>query len=199
MLNTMDRQFEQPKGIFGRIAGFIMNLENKKINRWTIRQLNPHKGDTILEIGYGPGYAINELMETKRRITIHGIDLSSKMKQMAERKNRDYIQQGRVRLYSGDIIDYEPSHLYDKVFSVNNYPLWEHQEQSLKKIYDMMSIEGRIALTVQPREDGADETTTRTLGAKMQKDMEEAGFKDVSVAYGNYRPILTVCVTGTKR
>jgi cyclopropane fatty-acyl-phospholipid synthase-like methyltransferase len=199
MLNTMDRQFEQPKGFFGRIAGFIMSLENKKINKWTIRQLNPHRGDTILEIGYGPGYAINELMETKRRIIIHGIDLSSKMKQMAERKNRDYIHQGRVRLFSGDINDYKPAHLYDKVFSVNNYPLWEHQEQSLKKIHDMMSIDGKIALTVQPREEGADETTTKALGAKIQSDLENAGFKDISISYGNFRPILTVCVTGRKR
>ena len=197
-METMDKQFEQPKGILGKIAGFIMNLENRKINKWTLQHVNPQKGDTILEIGYGPGYAIKKLMDAKSGVTLHGIDLSSNMEKMAEKKNSEAVEKGKVKLYSGDISEYKAPLQYDKVYTVNNYPLWEKKEKSLERIYQLLKEGGRIVITVQPREDDADDAKTRRLGKSIKNDLKKAGFQSIRIHYKKVRPVLTVCVTANK-
>ncbi|MBT2757101.1 methyltransferase domain-containing protein [Mesobacillus foraminis] len=198
MFNLLARQFEKPDGLLGKITGLIMFLENRKINRWSIKRLHIKKGDRILEIGYGPGYAVKEIMESTRKVTLDGIDLSESMKKTAEKRNQCYIREGKVKLYSGDISSYQPNHLYNKVLSVNNYPLWEKTNQSLKRIYHMMAAGGQITLTVQPREEGAGAQTARDLGESMTRDLTEAGFRNISVAFKKVRPVLTVSVSAHK-
>ncbi len=198
MFNLLARQFEKPDGLLGKITGLIMFLENRKINRWSIKRLHIKKGDRILEIGYGPGFAVKEIMESTRKVTLDGIDLSESMKKTAEKRNQCYIREGKVKLYSGDISSYQPNHLYNKVLSVNNYPLWEKPNQSLKRIYHMMAAGGQITLTVQPREDGAEAQTARDLGESMTRDLTEAGFRNISVAFKKVRPVLTVSVSAHK-
>jgi SAM-dependent methyltransferase len=184
MFNLLARQFEKPDGLLGKITGLIMFLENRKINRWSIKRLHIKKGDRILEIGYGPGFAVKEIMESTRKVTLDGIDLSESMKKTAEKRNQCYIREGKVKLYSGDISSYQPNHLY------NN--------QSLKRIYHMMAAGGQITLTVQPREDGAEAQTARDLGESMTRDLTEAGFRNISVAFKKVRPVLTVSVSAHK-
>ncbi|WP_174733079.1 class I SAM-dependent methyltransferase [Mesobacillus harenae] len=196
--NTLARQFEKPKGFLGKIVGLVMYFENRKINRWTINKLKVRKCTDILEIGYGPGYAIHSIMSRYRTVSVDGIDLSGKMKTQAEKVNRDWVEMGKVQLFKGDIQNYNPGKQYEHVFSVNNYPLWDKQEQSLKRIYRIMKTGGKLALTVQPREEGSDDQTARDLGDKMQADLENAGFKDVHVSFLKARPVLTVCATATK-
>lgn len=198
MLNILARQFKKPKGILGKITGLIMFLENQKINRWSIKLLKIKKGNRILEIGYGPGYAVKEIMENTRKVTLDGIDLSESMQRTAEKRNRNFIQQGKVNLYSGDIFAFQPKREYDKVFSVNNYPLWEKPLHSLKRINGMMASGGQITLTVQPREKGAGPQTARELGEVMRQDLAKAGFRHITIAFKKVRPVLTVSVSGHK-
>lgn len=198
MGDTMANQFEVPKGVLGKLAGKIMYFENQKINKWSITKLQIKEKDHILEIGYGPGYGIKTMMSSHSQITIDGIDLSEKMHEEAMKKNRKWIETGKVYLSTGDVVNYQPEQHFDKVISVNNYPLWDLPIRSLKHLYNLMNSNGRIVLTVQPREEGSTDTTAVELGKKITSDLQQAGFTNTEVFYKKVRPVLTVCVTAEK-
>ncbi|MEI2357892.1 class I SAM-dependent methyltransferase [Mesobacillus zeae] len=199
MINDiMARQFEKPKGILGKIAGCVMFFENRKINRWTLQYVQPSPGERILEIGYGPGFAIREIASANKDITIHGVDVSAKMKEEADKKNHDGIMKGIVLLFNVDIHDFAPGITYNKVFSVNNYPLWKRPHESLVNIRELLNKDGELTITVQPREEGADDETARRLGVKIKEDLLMAGYNDIKVSFKKVRPVLTVCVRGRK-
>lgn len=198
MIDSMAKQFEKPKGLLGKLAGTIMYFENRKINRLSIKKLQIKKSDRILEIGYGPGYGIKTMMKEYPLITVDGIDLSEKMLEEASKRNQEWIQIGKVNLAKGDVVNFQPEQRYNKVISVNNYPLWEKPIKSLKHIYHLMDKGGIIVLTVQPREEGSTDNTAKVLGEKIKEDLLHTGFKDPVVSFKKVRPVLTVCVTAEK-
>ncbi|GLB59447.1 class I SAM-dependent methyltransferase [Cytobacillus sp. NCCP-133] len=198
MLDIFAKQFEKPEGILGKLAGKIMYFKNRKINRWTVGKLKIKRRDTILEVGFGPGYSIRYIMDNYRQVEADGVDVSEDMRTAAAKLNGDCIQQGKVRLFVKDIFDFFPEKKYNKIFSVNNYPLWTKPRESLQYLYGMLDNNGRIVITVQPREKGANDTISKNLGQVIKADMEAAGFHSISVSYKTARPVLTVCVTGIK-
>src|SRR5574342_295327 len=143
MIDSMAKQFEKPKGLLGKLAGTIMYFENRKINRWSIKKLQIQKRDRILEIGYGPGYGIKTMLTESPLIEVDGIDLSEKMLKEASKRNQKWIQTGTVRLETGDVVNFKPEHHYNKVLSVNNYPLWNQPLQSLKHIHTLIDKGGK--------------------------------------------------------
>jgi hypothetical protein len=64
-------QFARPIGLGGNIAGFIMahRPSNLERNEWAISLLNLQPSGRVLEIGFGPGVAIQKMSE----IVIHGV------------------------------------------------------------------------------------------------------------------------------
>lgn len=198
MIDSMAKQFEKPRGLLGKLAGTIMFFENRKINKWSIKKLQVNKNDRILEIGFGPGYAIRTLMSNYRGIEVDGIDLSAKMKAEAMKRNKEWIETGKVHLTVGDVADFQPDHCYNRIISVNNYPLWDRPHTSLEHLYRLLKQGGRIVLTVQPREEGSTAETAKQLGELMEKDLLNAGFIDPEVSFMKVRPVLTVCVTARK-
>ncbi|PLT35008.1 cyclopropane-fatty-acyl-phospholipid synthase family protein [Bacillus sp. V5-8f] len=196
MLGALAKQFRKPNGALGRLAGLVMFFENRKINRWTIDRLGIQPGDHILEIGFGPGYAIEEMFQRYRNLQIDGIDLSETMLHTVLSKNEQVIRNGRLRLFQGDIADFnENLSPYKKVISVNNYPLWKNKRKSLIRIHQLMRDGGRIAITVQPREEDASREKTFSHAVQIEQDLFYAGFRDISVKFKKVRPQLTVCVT----
>ncbi|WP_423407055.1 methyltransferase domain-containing protein [Heyndrickxia sp. MSNUG] len=198
MIDSMAKQFEKPKGLLGKLAGTIMYFENRKINRWSIKNLQIQKRDRILEIGYGPGYGIKTMLKEYPLIEVDGIDLSEKMLEEASKRNQKWIQTGKLKLAKGDIVSFQPEQHYTKILSVNNYPLWDQPLQSLNHIHTLIDKGGKIVLTVQPREEGSTDHTARKLGEKIKQDLLQSGFKHPVVSYKKVRPVLTVCVTADK-
>lgn len=80
MFDIFARQFEKPQGLLGKLAGKIMYFENRKINRWTIEQLQINRRDSILEVGFGPGYSIKHIMDQWRYSETDGVDVSEDMR-----------------------------------------------------------------------------------------------------------------------
>ncbi|RFU66410.1 class I SAM-dependent methyltransferase [Peribacillus saganii] len=196
MLEAFAKQFCKPEGMLGKLAGKIMAVENRKINRWTLGRLGIMPGDYVLEIGFGPGFSLEEICRKEKNVMVDGVDVSDTMVETAAKRNEAAIENGDLRLYKGDVFTLKQQcHQYDKVLSVNNYPLWEKHEESLTRIHQLMKDGGRIAITVQPREEDATPEKTMALGIKIEQDLFNAGFRDISVKFKKVRPMLTVCVT----
>jgi cyclopropane fatty-acyl-phospholipid synthase-like methyltransferase len=196
MLETLAKQFRKPGGLLGRLAGKIMFFENRKINLWTIDRLTIKPGDYILEVGFGPGYAIEEMLQKQGNLKIDGIDVSETMVRTAQARNEKAVHKGKLKLYQKAIEDYnQKQYRYDKVISVNNYPLWKNKKKSLDRIHQLMKDGGKIAITVQPREEDASREKTYAHAFQIEQGLLYAGFRNISVHFKKVKPELTVCVT----
>ncbi|OCA81979.1 class I SAM-dependent methyltransferase [Pseudobacillus wudalianchiensis] len=198
MFSFFSKQFEKPEGLLGQVAGKIMSIENQSINKWTLALLTIQPEDQVLEVGFGPGFAIEEARKRFPSIYIDGVDPSETMKHTCENRNKALINDGRLRLFVKDIAEFTSDKQYDRVFSVNNYPLWPNRQKGLAVLYDLMKRDGKIAITVQPREEDADEEKTKNLAQSISGELEEAGFSGTAIHYKDVRPVLTVCVTAIK-
>ena len=62
---TIVGQFARPHGVLGRLAGWIManRPSSRQRSAWTIGLVAPRDGETLLEIGCGPGYALGHCLK----------------------------------------------------------------------------------------------------------------------------------------
>ena len=83
-------QFRHPSGVYGRVAGRIMATRDTNVgrNRWIAQILEPPPDARILEIGHGPGVAIEALLPTLDGGHVTGLEISPLMSRTAARRNR---------------------------------------------------------------------------------------------------------------
>ncbi|MCY8869861.1 class I SAM-dependent methyltransferase [Bacillus inaquosorum] len=195
MINMLSKKFSKPKGVFGMIAGYIMAAENRTLNQWTIDQLGITRGDSILEVGFGPGYCMQQVLKREKDVDLHGIDVSEVMLKLAARR----VKSKPVRLIQGSVETFPlTDSFYNKVISVNNYTIWNDQTKGMKQIYRALKPGGKAAITMQPREADASPKKTKSFGKQMIADFKAAGFEDIELQFKNIKPELSVCVTAKK-
>lgn len=114
------QQFSMPEGMCGRVAGAVMGLINHLPNRRAIELLDIGEQDDVLEMGFGPGWALNKMVKLARSGTITGVDRSPTMFRQARDRNRAAIQDGRLKLIQGtfETLPLESASV-DKVLAVN--------------------------------------------------------------------------------
>ena len=95
-------QFAHPHGLGGRVAGWIMTIQNVQRNRWVLECVEPQPDEHLLEIGCGPGVAVAEAVARGCRVT--AIDPSEVMRAMARRRNAAAIAEGRVVILDGGVV-----------------------------------------------------------------------------------------------
>ena len=89
-------QSKKPSGIVGQVIAKIWTSYFKKLSLWTIKQTTIIDNSRVLEIGYGGGSTIKNLLALNKHLEIHGIDISKESYQVAKRINSDAIQNGDV-------------------------------------------------------------------------------------------------------
>ena len=130
-------QFGNPSGALGKVAGFIMSHRSSNLERisWAVSLLNVQPDDRVLEIGFGPGIAIRMLGELAKGGMVYGIDHSQLMFEQAAQRNKDFIQEGRVRLMVGSASRLPAfDRQLDKVLDINTFQLWDDQLMALKGV-----------------------------------------------------------------
>src|SRR5215472_8360795 len=95
------RAFGRPQGILGRIGGFIMARTNREIAARLVEVLDIQPIDTVLEVGFGPGVAIELIAAKLSSGTVAGIDCSEEMMDEASARNAALVESGRVALHVG--------------------------------------------------------------------------------------------------
>jgi len=195
------RQFHKPTGLSGRLAGWIMANRSSNIerNHWTVDLLSVQETDHILEIGFGPGLAIQYVARLAPQGRIVGIDHSPLMVKDARRRNRSAIASGLVDLRVGGF-DMLPQlgETFDKVFSVNVLHFLPERAEVLETIRSILKPDGVIATTFQPRHRGAKAEDAQAFAQKLQNEMIDAGFREVTVKTLDLTPAPAVCVLGRK-
>jgi ubiquinone/menaquinone biosynthesis C-methylase UbiE len=182
VISTVVRQFGHPRGIAGRVVGWVMahRRSNQQRNRWVVSLLDVQPTDRLLEIGFGPGVAIAELAGRATRGRVYGIDHSEVMLQQAGRRNAAAIRAHRVHLAHASV-DQLPSFddPLDAVLAVNSVGFWPAPVERLRQLRRLLRPGGRIALATQPRCPGATRTTTARAAQDLQDLLTQAGFSQV--------------------
>jgi ubiquinone/menaquinone biosynthesis C-methylase UbiE len=192
-------QFGQPTGLVGRLVGLVMATRpsNRERNRRTIELLEIQPDDRILEIGYGPGLAIQWAAERAVRGKVVGVDHSDLMQRQAARRNARGSEAGLVELHIASV-DAMPAFdsPFDKVFAVNVHLFWPDPVRVLARLAAVMKPGGTIALTFQPRTRGATNEDTRRGAEWIAESLRTAGFGDVRAEILAMKPVDAVCVLG---
>jgi len=193
-------QFGKPSGILGSFAGFIMATRSSNVerNEWGISLLNIQPSDHILEIGFGPGVAIQKMCNSVTDGIIYGIDHSELMVKKASARNRDAILSGKVKLISASVSEL-PSfdHPIDKVIDINTFQFWNDPVESLQEVKKLMKPHGIIAIVHQPRKPGATDQDSTDAGDQFSEYLEKAQFDKIRIEKKLMKPVSTVCVLGT--
>ncbi len=196
---SLQKQFKRPNGVLGWFIGKVMEFDNRKINNWSIRQLSIQNGERVLEVGYGPGYCIHRIANRYPATLVDGVDISETMKETAQHKNQKAINKERIRLFVHDISEFQLDSIeYDRIFSVNNYPLWNDQKKALTHLYNMLKKDGTLLITVQPRGNEERDSRAERYGEEISEALHEAGFKDITLSFKDVNPARTVCVKCVK-
>lgn len=194
-------QFGRPAGFWGSIVGRIMACTPSNHARvdWTVALLKIRSDDRVLEVGFGPGMAIEQVSKIATKGLTVGVDHSQTMVTQASNRNAKAIKKGRVKLLLGSASDLpafdEP---FDKIFTINSIHFWNEPVDCLMELRRWLKRGGTIAVTIQPRSRGATPETSRLLGTDISANLERAGFVDCRCEVGNTTTPPTICVLGTK-
>lgn len=184
----MISQFGRPRGAGGRLAGWVMahRGSNRKRNRWVVSLLDVRPADRVLEIGFGPGVALGELV--RRAGQVHGVDHSDLMVRLARRRFA-----GQAELWTASVArlpDFGAP--FDLVLAVNSIGFWPQPVERLRELRGLLRPGGRIALATQPRCPGV---TTDAAGRQLREMLTEAGFTGLRTEILGLTPAVA-CVIG---
>jgi ubiquinone/menaquinone biosynthesis C-methylase UbiE len=201
LIATVYRQFHQPTGLLGRAAGWIManRPSNIQRNRWTVDLLNLQPSDHVLEIGFGPGLAIEQVARLVPGGHVVGIDHSALMVKQARHRNRSATEKGLVDLKLGGFeLLPELGETFDKAFSVNVLQFLRDRTEVTDTIRSVLKPYGLVATTVQPRHRGAKAEDAQRFARQLSEEMIGGGFREVTVRELDLKPIPAVCVLARK-
>jgi ubiquinone/menaquinone biosynthesis C-methylase UbiE len=189
------QQFVHPKGWLGHLAGYMLVLRNRERSEWVLSQLEVKPTDRVLEVGFGPGADIERVSRLVDSGTVHGIDHSKTMLQQARWRNRKAVRSGKVQLRIGtaDSLPYADS-MFDLLYTINVGQFWTDPERELREIRRVLKPNGRLALAVQPRAQGATEEIATAIADRLANAARSVGFCDVRVTRKKLRPVSIICV-----
>jgi SAM-dependent methyltransferase len=195
-------QFGRPSGWIGTLVGRIMvgTPSNLERTEWTVALLDVKPSDRVLEIGFGPGLAIELLASQLPRGFVAGIDHSEVMVRQASKRNAEAIREGRVSLQVGSASAPPAfSQPFDAIFTINSIHFWNEPEQCLAGLRTLLRPGGRVAVTLQPRSHNATDETARIIGEELVATLERAGFSECRLHVRPFKPVAVACVLGVNR
>ncbi len=151
----------------------------------------------VLEIGFGPGIAVEEVSRVAIAGLAAGIDHSDVMLRQASRQNADAIREGRADLRLASVTDLPDfGERFDVIFAVNSMMFWDEPVECLRALKAKLKPGGRVAITHQPRGGNASDEAAVQRGKEIAAALQVAGFEEVRVEARSMKPVNAVCVLG---
>jgi ubiquinone/menaquinone biosynthesis C-methylase UbiE len=198
VIKNFNSQFAHPEGWAGRLVGTILAWKNRERNAWTISMLDIQPNDQVLEIGFGPGQAIQEVAKLVPNGFVVGIDLSDVMVAQASKRNAVAIRSGRVLLRQGSEspLPFEDNK-FNKVFAVNSMQFWPNPIAGLQELRRVLRPGGRVVITIQPMwaKTGQD---IQSVSEKLILQLKQVGFRQVRLETRQIKPITALSGIGIK-
>jgi ubiquinone/menaquinone biosynthesis C-methylase UbiE len=141
------RMFGRPKGVLGRLGGVIMARVNRDAAVQIIEWLDVRPDDKVLEIGFGPGVAIQLLLHRVPAGSVAGVDYSQEMVRQAAARNAAALRDRRVDLRYGSVERLPfAEETFDKALAINSMQTWPDVRAGLRDIQRVLKHGGNVAL-----------------------------------------------------
>lgn len=193
-------QFGRPTGLLGSVVGHIMAHTPSNLDRirWTLSLLDVKPRDRVLEVGMGPGVAVELLGQIAAQGFVAGIDHSEEMVRHARRRNTKAVHSGRIVLARASAADPPAFDVpFDKIFTINSIHFWNEPVECLRKLRAQLRPGGLIAVTLQPRTRSATDATAEVLGEEIADKLKKAGFSSCEVKFRKTASGAMACVLAT--
>jgi SAM-dependent methyltransferase len=146
--DVLRAQFGKPSGLFGAlVVGPALNLSSIPLVNVALDSLQLHRGDHLLDVGFGAGYS---LLAASKRLPVGriiGIDYSGEMIEAASR-----LLQGSPNtvMCQADVMRLPfKSGSFDKALSANSIYYWPDPVTGLREIHRTLHTRGRLAVAVR--------------------------------------------------
>ena len=197
-------QFGNPRGLVGALAGQVMarRASNLKRNLWTIELMDLKPTDRVLEIGFGPGFALEQICARLKKGMAVGLDRSETMLRMAQRRNEKALSEGRLKLVVGSVEDESSDPLsslsgpFDAIYAVNVAMFWREPVKTVKMLRMRLAQNGRLLLTFQPRTGARTDEAAMAAGENIVQHMRDAGLRGIHIECLTTVSPMAVCVIG---
>jgi ubiquinone/menaquinone biosynthesis C-methylase UbiE len=147
MYKLLMRMFGRPKGILGRLGGAIMARVNRDAAARIIEVLDVRPNDKVLEVGFGPGVAIQLLLHRVPAGSVSGVDQSQEMVRQATARNAGALRSRRADLRYGSVERLPfADETFDKALAINSMQVWPDARTGLREIERVLKHGGNIAL-----------------------------------------------------
>lgn len=147
-------QFGHPRGGLGQLIGHVLLARgNASINRWMVQLLDVQPSDHLLEIGCGPGVAIEGFAALAKEGRVVGIDASTVMVEQARKRNAKAIAGGRVEIEQAEAsrLPY-PDASFEKVVATHVIYFWLDVGATLQEVRRVLRPGGVVAIGFQIRQ-----------------------------------------------
>jgi ubiquinone/menaquinone biosynthesis C-methylase UbiE len=150
---TVGRQFGRPHGPLGLIAARLMRGGNAPLNRWMVDLLEVEPGDRVLEVGFGPGVALAELLARASGGFVVGVDASGLMVRKARSRHGTDVAAGRLEIHQGDAgsLPYDDA-TFDKACAANVIYFWLDAVGTVRELRRVLRPGGTVAVAYLERE-----------------------------------------------
>ena len=190
-LLNFNSHYRQPRGLIGCWIGGRMATQHEPENLWTLDLLNAQPTDHILEVGFGPGAAVEMLAPRVPRGRVSGADFSAAMVRAARRRNRAAAAEERVDLREADVASLPFGDAeFDKAYSIHSIYFWPAPAAALRELHRVLKPGGRLVLTLMPEErmledfpvsDEEESGFTNYTGARLVAMLRAAGFQETRI------------------
>jgi ubiquinone/menaquinone biosynthesis C-methylase UbiE len=180
-MSAIHHQAMQPRGAMGVVMGWLIERLNADQNRATIAALQPPPGGAVLEIGFGPGHALEMLSRKAPLGLIAGADHSALMVESARKRLEPRRGPAALdlRLAEADALPFADE-AFDLVYAVNSFHQWPDKEAALAEIAGVLKPGGEVVLSIRDfRAEGRFEPAGRgqSTAREAQPLMESLGFE----------------------
>lgn len=147
---TLHSQAMKPQGPVGVVMGWLIENGNAEQNRATVEALEPPPGGAVLEIGFGPGHALQMLAAKQPLGLLAGADHSELMVETARRRlaPRRGPAALDLRLAEAHALPFADE-TFDLVYAVNSYHQWPEKEDALAEIAGVLKPGGEVVLSIR--------------------------------------------------
>jgi SAM-dependent methyltransferase len=194
--SSLIRQFGNPHGTLGLVAGRIMatRASNVERNLWIAEVLAPEPDAKILEIGHGPGIAIAQIWPKLTTGHIVGIDVSELMSKSAGKRNQDGVDRGVVEFRTGDAQHLPPDlQDLDVIYGVNVSMFWSDPRATISQLTKRLRPGGAITLAYMtpPTAD----RPAQSMAEELSAHFDATGLVRITTATFDFDPP-AIAVTG---
>lgn len=134
-LSERARQLRQPEGNIGIAVAHWTSEANRQGIADTVAFLGIETGNRVLEIGFGDGSAVRDVLAQASSVRYVGLDISPTMVEEARRLNAPLAADGSATFHLGsaDAMPFADDS-FDRIFSIGVIHFWDDPEAALKEV-----------------------------------------------------------------